>query len=114
MKMSSRGRCSERRPVAQHRPQDIDPATCQRDESLGMSLSLSPLAVVEGSGLRQATQAGERRLVKDPLEHLVSAPHPAVVSDPFTGVMSGRYEPGVGSESIGIVKGSEVPNGYAE
>jgi hypothetical protein len=37
-------------------------------------------------GLRWTAQAGKRQLVEDPLEGLVSSPHPAVVTHPLAGV----------------------------
>ena len=51
MKMSSRRTDLEGGSVAQHRPDNIDPPTRQGDESLGVPFALSPLAIVEGSGL---------------------------------------------------------------
>ncbi len=68
MKMSSpERRRFEGRPIAQHGPQDVDPPSGKRDETLGVPLSLPPLAVVEGPGVRRGAQAGERREEEDPL-----------------------------------------------
>jgi hypothetical protein len=81
MKMSSCRPALEGGPVAQHRrPQDVDPSASEGDEGLGVPLTLSPLAVVEGPGLRGAPQAGEGRVVEDPLEDLIAPTHPTVVS----------------------------------
>src|SRR5215207_6549371 len=63
MKMSSRRAALERSFVTQHRPQDVDPPSSQRDQSLSVPLTFSSLALVEGSGLRSAAQAGKGRLV---------------------------------------------------
>src|SRR5215217_6105519 len=68
-----------------------DPPTSEGDHCLGVPLALSPLTVVESPGLRDATQAGERRLVEDPLENPVAAAPLAVVSNPLTGVAGGRH-----------------------
>src|SRR5215211_398657 len=89
MKMSSRRAGLEGGSVAQHRPQHVDPPTSEGDHCLGVPLALSPLTVVESPGLRDATQAGERRLVEDPLENPVAAAPLAVVSNPLTGVAGG-------------------------
>ena len=86
MNMSSRRAALERGSVAQHRPQDVDSPASERNQSLGVPLAYAPLAVVEGSGLRWSVQAGKRQLVEDPLEGLVSSPHPAVVTHPLAGV----------------------------
>ena len=59
-------------------------------------LSLSFLAVVEGSGFRRATQAGESRLVEGPFEDFVAPAHPAVVA-------GGHYS-GAGGEPIGAIE----------
>ena len=67
MKMSSRRAGLEGSFVTQHRPHDVDPPTRQGDESLSVSLALSPLALVEGPGLHTTSQTGKRRLVEDPL-----------------------------------------------
>jgi hypothetical protein len=56
------------------------------NQSLGVPLAFASLAVVEGSGLRWTAQAGKRQLVEDPLEGLVSSPHPAVVTHPLARV----------------------------
>ncbi len=82
MKMSSCRAGLEGSPVAQHRPQNVDPSARQGNEGLrSVPLAFSPLALVEGSGLRRATQAGEGRVVEDPFEHLV-APAPRKRSFP--------------------------------
>ena len=86
MKRSSRRAALERDSVAQHRPQDVDSPASERNQSLGVPLAFVSLAVVEGSGLRWTAQAGKRQLVEDPLEGLVSSPHPAVVTHPLAGV----------------------------
>ena len=92
MKMSSRRGGLEGRPVAQHRPQDVDPPAGERDQGLSVPLALGSLAIVERSGLRRATQAGERRLlVEDALEDLVAAAHPAMVTAAFARVSGRRY-----------------------
>jgi hypothetical protein len=59
MKMSSPERRFEGSSVTQHRPQDVDPATSQSDQSLGVPFALPPLALVEGSGVGRASKAGE-------------------------------------------------------
>src|SRR5215207_1315897 len=114
MKMSSCGSGLEGGLVTQHRPQDVNPATGQRDQGLGVLLALPSLAVVEGSGVRRAAQAGKSRLVEDPLEDLVAPAHPAVVADPLSGVLGGRHEAGVGSELVGALKGREVSHAHQE
>ncbi len=63
---------------------------------------------VEGSGLRRATQASERRLVEDALEDLVAAAHPAIVTGAFARVSGRRYQPGVGSELVCTLEGTQV------
>src|SRR3712207_3876928 len=59
MKMSSRRASLERSSVTQHRPQHVHPPSSQRDQSLSVPLTFSSLALVEGSGLRSAAQAGK-------------------------------------------------------
>ena len=86
MNMSSRRAALERGSIVQHRPQDVDSPASERNQSLGVPLAFAPLVVVEGSGLRWSVQAGKRQLVEDPLEGLVSSPHPAVVTHPLAGV----------------------------
>ena len=112
MKMSSLERRFEGSTVTQHRPQDVDPPSRQRDQSLGVLLALSSLALVEGPGVRRTTQAGKRRLVEDSLEDLVATTHPTVVTDAFAGVAGCRHQPGVGGEPLGALKSGEVP--YAD
>jgi hypothetical protein len=69
MKMSSRRAALKGGPVTQHCPQNIDPPTRQRDESLGVPLALGPLAIIEGSGFWSTTQeAGKSPLVEHPLD----------------------------------------------
>jgi Transposase len=114
MKMSSCGSGLEGSSVAQHRPQDVDPPASESDEGLGVPLALSPLAVVEGSGLRRATQAGKRRLVEDPLEDLVATTHPAVVANPLAGVFGDWHKTGVGGELIGARGSGKVSCGDQE
>src|SRR5215207_5242649 len=60
MKMSSRRASFVGGSVTQHRPHNIDPPTRQGDESLGVPLTLGPLAIVEGPGFWRTTQAGKR------------------------------------------------------
>jgi hypothetical protein len=108
MKMSSCRLCLKGSPVAQHRPKNVDPPTRKRNQSLGVSLALSPLAVVEGSGLWSAAQAREGRLVEDSLENLVAATHPFVVAHPFAGVVSRRHQSGVGGELVSTLEGRDV------
>ncbi len=114
MKMSSCGRGLEGGFVAQHRPQNVDPPASQCDQSLGVLLPLSPLAVVESPGVRRRAQAGERRLVEDSLEDLVAATHPAALAGAFAGVTGRRDQPGVSGELVGALKDSEVPHGHQE
>jgi len=78
MTMSSRDGRFESLLVADHGPEDVDPPSSQSYEGLGVPFTLRTLAVVERPG-RRRTQAGEGRLVEDPLEHPVSAAHPPVV-----------------------------------
>jgi hypothetical protein len=109
MKMSSLERrgfeCSS---IAQHRPKDVDTPPGERDEGLSVSLSFSPLAVVEGPGVGRAAQAGERREEEDPLEDLVAPARSSVVADPLAGVAGGRDQPGVGGELIGALKDRDL------
>src|SRR5215211_3503107 len=105
MKMSSpERRRFESRSVAQHRPQDVDPSSGERDEGLGVPLALLPLAIVEGSGVRRATQAGESRQEEDALEE--------VVAHPLAGVASGRDQTGVGGELVGAREGRKITDGH--
>jgi hypothetical protein len=115
MKMSSCRPGLEGGPVAQHRPQHVDPPASESDEGLGVPLALGPLALVEGPGLRGATQAGEGRVVEeDPLEDLIAPAHPTVVSYSLAGVAGGRDEPGVSGELVGALKSREVSCGDQE
>ena len=100
--------------VAQHRPQDVDPPSRQRDQGLGVPLALTSLAVVEGPGVRRAAQAGKRRVVEDPFEDLVPPAHPAVVAHPLAGVTGGRDETRVGGELVGALEGREVSHTHQE
>ncbi len=50
MKMSSRRSSLEGSPVAQHRPQDVDPFAGERNHRLGVFLAFGPLAIVESPG----------------------------------------------------------------
>jgi hypothetical protein len=77
-------------------------------------LALGPLAVVEGPGLRGATQAGEGRVVEDPLEDLIASTHPTVVTGALAGVVCSRHQPGVGSELVGALKSGKVSHGHQE
>jgi hypothetical protein len=115
MKMSSPERrrfegCS----VAQHRPQDVDATARQGDQGLGVPLALRSLAVVESPGGGCAAETSKGRLPEDPLEDLIPPTHPTVVAATFAGVMGSRYEPGIGGESIGALKGPEVAGGHQE
>src|SRR3712207_3177250 len=114
MKMSSWRWSVEHGPVAQHRPQDVDPPSGQRDKSLSVLLALSLLAVVELSGGSRATKAGKRRLVERSFEHLVAPAHSAVIAGAFTGVVGGRNQPRVSGELIGTLEGGEISNGDQE
>src|SRR5215211_4249524 len=89
-----------------------NPPTSEGDHCLGVPLALSPLTVVESPGLRDATQAGERRLVEDPLENPVAAAPLAVVSNPLTGVAGGRHQARVGGEPVGAREGADVAHGH--
>ena len=115
MKMSSpERRRFEGRSVAQHRPQDIDATARQGDQGLGVPLALRSLAVVESPGGGCAAETSKGRLPEDPLEDLIPSTHPTVVAGTFAGVMGSRYEPGIGGESIGALKGPEVAGGHQE
>src|SRR5215204_200689 len=115
MKMSSpERRRFEGRSFAQHRPQDIDATARQGDQGLGVPLALRSLAVVESPGGGCAAETSKGRLPEDPLEDLIPPTHPTVVAGTFAGVMGSRYEPGIGGESIGALKGSEVAGGHQE
>jgi hypothetical protein len=114
MKMSSRRPALEGGLVAQHRPQNIDPPTCQSNESLGVPLAFRPLAIVESPGLWCAAQAGKGRLVEDPLENLVSSSHPFVVADPLAGVAGRRDKPCIGGEPVGTLESTDVTHGHQE
>src|SRR3712207_5242624 len=114
MKMSSRRAGLECGSVTQHRPQNIDPSSSERNQGLGMPLAFRPLAVVEGPGLRSAAQTGKSRLVEHPFEHLVAAAHPAIVTSAFARVSGRRYQPGVGSELVCTPEGPEVACCYQE
>src|SRR5215204_6805351 len=112
MKMSSRGAALKRASVTQHCPQYIDPPLRQSDESLSVPLALSPLAIVEGPGLRGAAQAGKGQLVEDPLEDLVATTHPFVVTHPFAGVPSRRDKSGVSSKLVDTLEGVNITHGH--
>jgi hypothetical protein len=71
-------------------------------------LALSSLAVIERFGLRRTTKAGERRLVEDSFENLVSSSHPSVITDPFTRIISSGYQPGVGGELVGAREDTQI------
>jgi hypothetical protein len=114
MKMSSRRAGFEGGSITEHRPDYVHPPTGERDECLNVPLALGPLSVVESPGLRRAAQAGEGRLVEDPLEVLVTSSHPGVVGDPFSGVAGGGHEARVGGEMVGAFEGREVPYGEEE
>ena len=108
MNLSSRSGRVEPLAVAHHGPQHVHSASGKGDQSLAVSLALRPLAVVERPGLRRSTEAGEGRLVEYALEDLVPSSHPAVITDPLTGVISGGYQPSVGSESLSTLEGRKV------
>src|SRR5215217_6962829 len=108
MKMSSRRAGLECGSVTQHRPQNIDPSSSERNQGLGMPLAFGPLALVEGPGLRRAAQTGKSRLVKHPFEHLVAAAHPAVVSDPLARISDGRNQPSISGEPVSALEGTEI------
>src|SRR5215212_842767 len=114
MKMSRDRTALEGGSITQHRPQNIDPPTRQRDESLSVPLAFSSLALVEDSGLRSASQAGKGRLVEDPLEGLVPSSHPAVLTHTLAGVVGGGYQTGVGGQPIGAREGADVAYGDQE
>src|SRR5215217_5652600 len=108
MKMSSRRAALERGSVTQHRPQNGDSSSSERDQSLRVLLALLPLAVVEGPGLWGASQACEGRLVEDPFENLIPSSHPAMVAHPLAGVPCRGHEPGVGGEPVGTLEGAQI------
>src|SRR5215210_2691576 len=115
MKMSSpERRRLKSRSVAQHRPQDVDPSSGERDEGLGVPLALGPLAVVEGPGVRRAAQAGKSREEEDALEDLVPSTHPAVVAHPLAGVTSRGDKTCIGSEPISTLEGTDLTHGDQE
>jgi hypothetical protein len=108
MKMSSRRWSFERSPIAQHRPQDVNPSPGQGDQGLGVPLALFPFAVVERSGGRRATQTGKSRLVESSFEDFIATPHPTVIAGAFARVVGSRHQPGIGGELIGALEGGEV------
>jgi hypothetical protein len=110
MKMSSRRWSVEGGPIAQHRPQDVNPAPGQCDQGLGVSLPFSPLAIVEGSGLRRTPEAGKGELVKGSFEDFVPTTHPLIVAGAFAGVVGCGDQPGVRGELIGALEGREISN----
>jgi hypothetical protein len=112
IKMSSRRAALKRGSVAQHRPQNVDPPTRQRDESLSVSLALSPLAIVEDPRFRGTAQAGKGRLVEDPLEGLVAPTHPFVVTYPFAGVTGRRDKTCIGGEPLSTREGADVAHSH--
>jgi hypothetical protein len=112
MKMSSRRAALKGGSVTQHRPQHVDPPTRQSDESLGVPLALSPLAIVESPGLRGTAQAGKGRLVEDSLEDLVTTTHPFVVTHPLARVTGCRDQTRVSSEPVGTLEGADVAHGH--
>jgi hypothetical protein len=113
MKMSSRRAALKGGSVTQHRPQHVDPPTRQSDESLGVPLALSPLAIVESPGLRGTAQAGKGRLVEDSLEDLLTTTHPFVVTHPLARVTGPRDQTRVaGSEPVGTLEVADVANGH--
>ena len=70
MKLSSGARRFEALSIAQHGEQDSHPSPGQGDHGLVVPPALTPLALLEGAGVRSA-QAGEGGLVEDSLEHLL-------------------------------------------
>src|SRR5215207_2075 len=115
MKMSSPNRRRfEGSPVAQHRPQDVDPPAGEGDQGLSVFLAFPPLAVVEGSRLGRAAETSESGLVEDPFEQFVPAAHPFVVANPFAGVVGRRHQPGVGCEPVRVLEGGKVSCGHQE
>ena len=118
MKLSTRRSGLEDGPIPQHCPQDVDSSPGEGHQRLGVLLALGSLAVVESSGFWGPAQAGEGRLVEDPLrlvedplEKLVSSAHPVVVPLPLAGVVGCRYKTCVSGQPVGTLEGREVPCG---
>jgi len=108
MKLSSGARRFEAQSIAQHGEHDRHPSPGQGDHGLVVPLALTPLALLEGAGVRSA-QAGEGGLVEDSLEHLVTYAHAAMVAHPLAGVSSHRHQTGVGGEVAGRVNAAGSP-----
>jgi hypothetical protein len=79
-----------------------------------MLLTLSPLTVIEGSGLGRTAQASKCRLVEDILQSLVAATHPFIVAGLFPGVVGSRYQSCVSGKFVGAVEGREVSRCHQE
>ena len=71
-------------------------------------LAIGSLALEEHSGLRRATQTGERQLVAVVLEDLVAVAHPPIVTGAFVMVSGHRYQPGIGCELVCSLEGTQV------
>ena len=95
----------------QHGEQDSHPSPGQGDHGLVVPLALTPLALLEGAGVRSA-QAGEGGLVEDSLEHLVTYAHAAMVAHPLAGVSSHGHQTGEGDEVAGRGECGRVSCGH--
>ena len=111
MKLSSGARRFEALSVAQHGEQDSHPSLGQGDHGVVVPPALTPLALLEGAGVRSA-QAGEGGLVEDSLEHLVTSAHAAMVAHPLAGVSSHGHQTGVGDEVAGRGECGRVSCGH--
>ena len=91
----------------QHRPEDIDAAPGEGDQSLVVAFSLAPLALVEGAAVR-AMQRAEGRLVEDSLQRLVAAGRPTQEAD-LARLAEHRGEAGSGGQGVGGGEAAKVP-----
>lgn len=83
--------------VSDEGPQDVDAASGQGEDGLGMALTFDALAIVEASGFGVVLDTDQRRCVEDSIERSVIAARPVQVADDTSRVAgSGRQAGGAG------------------
>src|SRR5881397_138323 len=91
--------------VAQQCPDDVYQAACQGDQDLGVELSLSSFALVEGAGWAVLDLDGRQRgEVEDAAQAAVVALGAVQVAAGAAGVAGDGGESGVGGKSAGIAE----------